>query len=232
MNVQNLKPLEVEKLVRNIESSGFARIADFVPAEELAHAQAAVRQSMARNGGESVMLIGAEATTLVLPSLSRVAQICHAICAHVGASADCTAPYNIIRCLGGRSASQHSLTFHFDSYMLTALVPVIMPSQGRPGDLILAPNMRPLRRTYARNLVDKALVDNPLSQRILKGLYDRQSPRLKHLALAPGDLYFFWGYRTLHTNETVDDGEVRSTALVHLGHVHRRSALRRVLLRQ
>jgi hypothetical protein len=93
------------------------------------------------------------------------------------------------------------MRFHFDSYVLTALIPIPVPDHGNPGRLIIHPNSRGIRRTYLRNLVNKVLVDNRLSQTLFNAAYRRGSKRVIRLSLKPGNLYFFWGYRSLHTNE-------------------------------
>jgi hypothetical protein len=233
MYQQTLQLPDIERLIEDIEAEGFARIPGFVSREELSRAQDAVRQRISGNGGESVMVAGEEPTASVLPAMKRAEQIGRDICSRVAiASVEPQSSHPVIRCLGGRSIGAHSLLFHYDSNVVTALIPVIIPAQGRTGDLILLPNRRPLRSHYARNLVDKFTVDNPLSQWLLRRLYTRRSSRLRRLRLAPGDLYLFWGYRSLHTNEAVDEGEVRSTAIVHCGYVHRNSRLRRMLGRQ
>lgn len=227
-----LPPLDVDGLIADIETQGFARISGFIPLDELGRAQGAVRGAVQANGGESVMLIGDEQTSAVLPMMDRVTEVTRLICERVETRhADLETTYKIVRCLSGGSVAQHSMVFHFDSFVLTALVPVIMPVRGSPGDLVIAPNTRPLRNSYMRNLLDKLIVDNPLTQRILRRMHAGGSARFTRLHLAPGDLYLFWGYRTLHTNEPVDGGEVRCTALVHRGRMHPDSALWRALHR-
>ncbi|MDE3748829.1 hypothetical protein [Methylobacterium radiotolerans] len=140
--------------------------------------------------------------------------------------------YQILRCLAGGGARTHSMRFHFDSYVLTALIPVTMPDHGSPGRLIIHPNTRPLRRSYLVNLVDKVLVDNPLAQTLLTRAYDRGSNRVIRLSLKPGSLYFFWGYRSLHTNEPCASDAIRATALLHYVDPHADSRLKQVLRRR
>jgi hypothetical protein len=49
------------------------------------------------------------------------------------------------------------------------------------------------------------------------------------IELQPGNLYFFWGYKSLHTNEPCDSDEIRSTALLHYTDPHEGSWLKRKL---
>jgi hypothetical protein len=47
--------------------------------------------------------------------------------------------------------------------------------------------------------------------------------------MQPGDLYFFWGYQSLHGNEPCYASSVRATALFHFADPHENSALTRAI---
>ena len=49
--------------------------------------------------------------------------------------------YQILRCLTGSSGREHSMVFHFDSYVLTLLVPIQVPRGKESGELIVLPNI-------------------------------------------------------------------------------------------
>jgi len=49
--------------------------------------------------------------------------------------------YQVLRCLTGASASQHSYLFHYDSYVLTVLIPIEVPTSGMAGDFMLFPGL-------------------------------------------------------------------------------------------
>jgi hypothetical protein len=84
--------------------------------------------------------------------------------------------YQILRCLAGaKDQQQHSMRFHYDTYVLTALFPIHVPAGKNSGELIVLPNFRKLRSSYAANFVDKVLLDNSLTQKFLKRLSDRGS---------------------------------------------------------
>ncbi|WP_214199625.1 hypothetical protein [Novosphingobium profundi] len=154
---------------------------------------------------------------------------CHAICEQATAGPlPRSAFYQILRCLTGSAQSGHAMRFHYDSYVLTALIPILVPETGT-GRLLLRPPLRPLRRSYLVNVLDKARVDNPLAQALYRRGHARHDPRLQRVALRPGDLYLFWGYRTLHTNEPADDEGIRATALFHYHDPHAHSGVKRAL---
>jgi hypothetical protein len=91
----------------------------------------------------------------------------------------------------------------------------------------MAPNRRPVRSNYVLNIVDKLLLDNKLTQRILAFGFRRGRLGLKQVPMVPGNLYFFWGYRTVHANEACDPNQIRATALFHFADPHANSALRK-----
>lgn len=219
-------------LAGRIEADGYAVIDGFVPPEELIKAQEFVRGAVSRNGGEYTAFSGHEnlgGTFLErLPANSDFVGLCHGIYEEAtGAPPPEVGFYQILRCLSGTQAKHHSMRFHYDSYVLTALIPIMMPSRGSKGNLIVIPNMRPIRKSYASNICDKVLVDNPMSQKLLRYAYRRRFGGMISLELKPGNLYLFWGYRTLHTNEPCDADEIRSTALLHYADPHVDSFLKR-----
>ena len=236
MNRLNTQPSAVtaDVLAQQISINGYAVIDDFVAPEQLKAAQDFVAKAVADNGGEYIGFTGTAklgGTFLAdLPEDRDFVALCRGLYeSAVGQPAPDVGFYQILRCLSGSTAQKHSMRFHFDSYVLTALIPVTVPDHGSPGRLIIHPNTRSIRRTYIANLLDKALVDNPLSQALIQAVYRRGGGRMVRLSLKPGSLYFFWGYRSLHTNEPCDADAIRSTALLHYADPHAQSSLKRRL---
>ena len=91
--------------------------------------------------------------------------------------------YQVLRCLKGKSGLKHALYFHYDSYVVTALLPVIIPSQGSAGHLVMAPNWRPVRSSYLFNLLDKIILDNPATQFLLRHAFRLGLLKLKQMQL-------------------------------------------------
>jgi hypothetical protein len=97
----------------------------------------------------------------------------------------------------------------------------MVPSSGLSGDLLMLPNTRGIRSTYLFNVIDKLILDNKLSQILLKKLTMKGWLPITRIKMVPGTMYFFWGYRTIHTNEPCDPDKVRSTALFHYANPHK-----------
>jgi hypothetical protein len=71
-------------------------------------------------------------------------------------------------------------------------------------------------------LLDKILLDNPISQWLLRYV------SMQKISMVPGNLYLFWGYRSIHANEACDLDKLRATALFHFGDPHINSKLRKI----
>jgi len=138
----------------------------------------------------------------------------------------------VLRCVQGQSGRYESNCFHYDASLLTALVPLEIPTQGESrGDLLLFPNMRRVRSSVLLNVIEKALLQNKLSRRAIALAIRWHWLKPLRLNLVPGNLYLFWGYRSLHANEPCDPANRRATAIFHYGDPHAGSLATRIILR-
>lgn len=94
---------------------------------------------------------------------------------------------------------------------------------------MLLPNARAIRSSYFINVLDKIVIDNPVSQSVLRAAARRNSLGMVRIRLRPGNIYFFCGYRPIHTNEPVDHDKLRVTALFHYANPHQNSWTRRMV---
>jgi len=139
--------------------------------------------------------------------------------------------YNVLRVIAGPNGTQKSFMFHYDASVVTVLIPLQIP-EGRPeeaGELIAFPNGRPIRRSSMVNALEKLWEQNPWmrafrSRRIIARQDDRNIFRLK-----PGNIYLFWGYRTLHANLGCKSNSVRASLLFHHGDPHQGSVVTRAI---
>ncbi len=220
------------KLATEIEQSGFAVLPDYVGTDLLAELRRLVMQVVENGGGEYAVLSGREEMTDTLldaigstPSFVGLMRgLYEKTC---GRPAPKQSLYQILRCLTGRTGLRHAYFFHYDSYVVTALLPIITPTEGNTGDLVMRPNFRQIRSLYLVNILDKLLVDNKLSQFLFRrGAIEQQRGFVK-VKIIPGNLYLFWGYRSVHANEPCDIEKIRATALFHFGDPHMNTLLRR-----
>jgi hypothetical protein len=223
------------RIAESIERDGFAEVRDFVSPEAITQARESIEAAVRSNGNETIGRIrdlGQFDDTFV-GALTRdrdFVRLCRGIyAAAYGGPAPEAELVPSLRCLSGKSGHQQSMIFHYDSYVLTAIVPVIIPEEGRRGRLIVCPNTRPIRRTYLGNFLDKLLSDRKRSQRRYRELYESRSARLRYIDVEPGSIYFFWGYRSIHTNEPCDPDKIRSTAIYHYYDPHLDNSFKKLL---
>jgi hypothetical protein len=233
---RELSEQDISTLVGDIDRNGYGVLAQYVSPADMDVLRRFVRNTVAAAGYRYIKLAGPAAVTGTVletmassPALKRV---CMRVCEIAISGPIPDQPYyQIVRCLTGSSGRNHSMVFHFDSYILTLLLPIEVPAGTDSGELIILPNVRRIRRWYARNLVDKILLDNPVTQRLLRGKVKAHPERFVRIPMVPGDLYFFWGYRSVHTNAPCDVDKIRATALFHYVDPHRDSRLRKLLRR-
>jgi hypothetical protein len=140
--------------------------------------------------------------------------------------------FPVLRCVQGNQGKRESNAFHYDASLVTALIPVFIPTEGEErGDLMLFPNRRRVRSWVLFNVIEKALLQNKITRGwIVKGM-QRNWLKPYVLRLEPGSVYFFWGYRTLHANQPCGADVKRATALFHFGDPHTGSFATRLILR-
>jgi hypothetical protein len=219
-------PLQIAEIADRIDKAGFCELHGYLDPEdlrELADLAGALSQSA---GGEYISVTGTKPFAGTawehLASSRSVRALCESLYRYALDRDSPGAPYHqVFRCLKGPSSRGHSYYFHFDSYVLTLLIPIVIPSSGARGDLLILPGLRPFRKSYWRNVLDKFVAELTLTQLLLKALARRGRFPVRSVALTPGSAVLFWGYRSLHANEPCAPDQLRSTALLHFGDYHR-----------
>jgi hypothetical protein len=227
---------EIFSLVRDIDRDGYAVLPRFIQYSDIAILRRFVSNAVAAAGNRYTALGPAPVAETMLGKMASSPALRH-ICMRVYEIATSRpAPdqpyYQVLRCLTGSSGREHSMVFHFDSYVLSLLLPIEVPRGKDSGELIMVPNVRQIRRWYASNLIDKVLLDNPVAQRVLRVIAKSHPERFVRIPLVPGSLYFFWRYRSIHTNAPCDDDKIRATALFHYVDPHKDSKLKKWLRRR
>jgi hypothetical protein len=135
----------------------------------------------------------------------------------------------VLRVLAGTLGLQHAHLYHYDSYVVTALVPITIPDRpGEPrGHLVMFPNQRRARRPLLVNVLEKAVIESTPARRLWRLGWVQRTLHARVVPLTPGNVYFFWGMRSLHANQACLPSSVRATALLHFGDPHEGSPLKR-----
>lgn len=125
--------------------------------------------------------------------------------------------HHVVRCTNGLTNKADAYAYHFDQYNLTGLMPIETPmdSLADCGDLIIYPNFRKFSHNVVTNLIYKTIFQNAISSRLMRSKLAIKLFRARVVKVKPGNLYFFWGYRTFHGNLPIDKKFRRMTALFH-----------------
>lgn len=235
--LSTVEPATVARLVKDIDTRGFAVLENFIAADQLQQAREFITRQVAEHGPEYFALHGLAAMRDSLfadlatsPAFRQMLNEVYETGLNLTLPPDETT-FPVIRFLQGRTGRKESHFFHFDATGLTALVPIVIPTEGQYcGDLITFPNIRPVRRSVMVNVIEKAILHNTVSQKLTSWLVGKGWLKPVRIKLKPGNVYLFWGYRSLHANDPCDPSMLRATALYHYGNPHRHSRLAKRLL--
>ncbi|HTH62814.1 MAG TPA: hypothetical protein VL689_22020 [Paraburkholderia sp.] len=138
--------------------------------------------------------------------------------------------FPVLRVLAGSIGVRHAHLYHYDSYVVTALVPILIPDRPNepPGHLVMYPNLRRERHFMLANVLEKAVMESKLARKLWRTGWMQRALGARIVPLTPGNVYFFWGRRSLHANEACLPTSVRCTALLHFGDPHENSPLKRL----
>jgi len=131
---------------------------------------------------------------------------------------------SVLRVITGEKVDEQSHQYHFDAFALTILIPIFIPKSGKSdGHLVIFPNIRSFRIGIF-NFIEKLFYQNFLTRKLIK-ILTKKNLKNHILKLKPGNIYFFWGYQSLHANLPINKKLLRATLLLHFGNVHRNSLI-------
>jgi hypothetical protein len=230
---------EIAALAAAIDRCGVGVLKAAVPLPLLERSRRYVDHELKQHGGQYFGLAGREwieeSPLAAVVHSNAIEAILKGLYRHAtGEAPDLRPAAPSLRVLAGSVGLRHSYLFHYDSYVVTALVPLMIPSapDELPGDLVLFPNLRRVRRNAIVNIIEKVMVESPLACRIWKSHWAQRRFGAQVVKMEPGNIYFFWGMRSLHANQPCLPRSIRSTALFHFGDPHAGTFLKRLSARR
>ncbi|MDE1180208.1 hypothetical protein [Paraburkholderia sp.] len=222
-----------------MDASGVAVLEDVIPATMLAAAREYIAAELVLHDHQYFGLSGREwIAASPLDALSRSDAFREILCSLWERQMHNIAPADDVRAslrvLAGTVGMRHSNLFHYDSYVVTALVPLLIPDGPNDprGELVVYPNLRNVRRLAIVNIIEKLIVESALACWLWRMPMIQRRLSARAVPMEPGHIYFFWGMRSLHANRACKPEHVRSTALFHFGDPHARSLLKRLSARR
>lgn len=228
----------IARLTNEMNEVGYSCLANYLSEEQLKSAQEYINSEIKKNNNQYFMHTEiSRISGTVLHHLATSHQLKSAferILKKIGCGQNSMErPYIGIRCIKGKSGINKSYQFHFDAYIITMLAPIVIPTEGeKTGDLLIFPNLRGIRSNSVVNIAEKFLYQNRLSITLLRETIKHGLLKPKILKLVPGNVYFFWGYQSLHANEPCEIDALRATAIFHFGQPHKNSSIIKLIERR
>ena len=221
----DLNETQFQKIAEELNTYGLVVISDFFSPSDLERARIEVQEKISEFNNRSVSLVGNP--RIVGSEFDRHSQRIETLFRNIGLFEPACQNVNddlleVVRIIAGDqvSASQNH-AYHFDSHVLTALFPIMIPNDlVDNGDLVLWPNIRSAHGGFIINALQKAVAQNPFARWIFSKESIRNAVGARSIALKPGNLYIFWGYRSYHGNLPISKDKVRATALYHMFYRH------------
>lgn len=231
-----MDPLRIKQVAEQIDTQGFSQISGALNPEELQLLRTYTETQAKLHHGEyfahhGEKLLAQSPLSSLWASADFQQMLADLYRSATGAAPASQQIFPVLRCVQGNQGRRESNCFHFDASLVTVLVPVIIPDEGdERGDLMLFPNLRKVRRNAVFNAIEKALVQNAFTRKLLVMAIERGWLKTQTLTLKPGDIYVFWGYRSLHANKPCGPQVTRATAIFHFGDPHAGSLTTRLIL--
>jgi hypothetical protein len=215
------------RVCHQIDAHGVASLENAVPSDWLAHAQAAVTDHLTVHGEQDHFIRSPEGCENPTFSAWINSPTVHALLNDVvhhkfpDGQAIPVFTGSALRIIAGPRGEGEAFWFHYDPSAVTMLVPLFLPDAGRgmSGELVGFFNKRPFRRSVIVNIIDKVVSQSGVNRsRILRKLDEEGA--VQRVDMKVGNLYMFWGYRSLHANLPCQSGALRATLVLHFGRLH------------
>jgi len=213
----------IDKILKQINEDGIAEIVNFLNQDKLSEIQEYIYSEINNHPKGYSGCVGKEAfkgTPLEkIDNLLGINEIIKSL--YLKRFSDEVSNENSLQVLrvqsGGEINIKHANMFHYDAYLLTALLPIIIPNRddGLNGDFIYFKQRRHYHKNLVRNIIEKLIIQNPFTRYLLSRKYIQNFLNIKICKLKPGNLYLFYGFQTIHGNALCNTVTPRATMLFH-----------------
>jgi transposase len=205
---------------QDLDREGLVRLAGVISADWLSVARTDVDGYIARHGSGEHSLVDAD--DWECPTISefaedeRVEAFLHGLTSLSAKPGYAGYRQRVLRILDGSAVDSPPFDWHYDANAVTMLVPLVIPDDGT-GHVAMFPDHRPHRRWATLSAAERLLVHNKRYGRRLRQRYD-SDPTAFTVAMTPGDVYLFRGYRALHATLPWPSDTLRATLILQYGH--------------
>ena len=205
----------VRRIRASIDETGMATLDGFIHPDFLAELRSTVDRltPVCYQGGKRKPLIGQELkdTGFYEVAISDfVMQLANDILSSFHVQVEPADVHPALNILIGQQGQDTVKGWHFDATYLTIAMPVIMPPVTGRGDgqFRIWPNVRKFSQNTRLNQLYWQLAKIGLIRRIVKNVA---------VNFVPGNLYFFYGFRSYHGTDELDSNHVRANCLINFG---------------
>ena len=135
--------------------------------------------------------------------------------------------YKCLRVLKNSRIKNQVRDFHFDSHILTILIPIYIPNRegSENGHLMMSPKLRSETKNIFMNIFQKFFYQNRILSHLTKYAWFQKKINLKKIILKPKSIFIFNGFTNLHGNLEIYEGDTRATLLIHAYDLFKNSKL-------
>jgi hypothetical protein len=205
----------VEGIRRKMDTAGMAVLEDFLHPDFLAELRASVDQlaPLCYQNGKRKYLVGGdlEKTGFWEVAFSDFAlKLSNDILKNFNVKVESGDIHPAMNILIGENGQDTVKSWHYDATYLTIAMPVVMPppNGGADGKFRIWPNVREFSQSRWRHKLHCNFAKTPVFQRFV---------RSQAINFIPGNLYFFYGFRSYHGTDDLDSKQLRANCLINFG---------------
>jgi hypothetical protein len=204
-----------ERVSRQLDTRGIAVLEEFFTATGLEKMRKVVRDSHEHCLGGSARrhLTGGELDGTIFFDFAKsefVQTLSNMVLRQFGYQVDRDDVYPVLNLLLGQKSTNAIRQYHFDATFLTLALPVIMPDtdSSRRGSFRIWPNVR----RFSTNRLEEKLY-----WRLMRIPWLRDRFSAVTVDFKPGNLYLFYGFRSWHGIDDLDERFMRANCLINVG---------------
>ena len=126
--------------------------------------------------------------------------------------------YKALRVIKNNRIKRQVRDFHFDSHILTILIPIYIPNRKKSenGHLMMSSKLRRQTKNIFINIFQKFLYQNKILFHLTKYIWFQKKLNFVKILLKPKSIFIFNGFTNLHGNLEIYQGDTRATFLIHV----------------
>lgn len=205
----------VRRLRASLDETGLAVLENVVHPDFLAELRASVDRltPLCYQGEKRKYLVGPELENtgcFEVAFSDFVIQLANDLLGPFNVRVEAADIHPLLNILVGNQGQDSVHVWHFDATYLTIAMPIVMPPPGGEGDgkFRIWPNVRQFSQSKWRNSLYWNLAKNDLLRRMVKSLA---------INFVPGNLYFFYGFRSYHGTDNLEATQLRANCLINFG---------------